>query len=178
MDVVAFYRGEAPDYKGRTLQTLWDWDDERLEDAHDYIQVLFPLKEPSHFNSRAPLLDDASAAAFRADETVRANLLRSYQRMLRFYGFRRDEATGEVVEADNFAARATEWLTPGDHNHLRVTRILKCLAACGLGAEAAAFQKRLLAVAAPGRVSAESLYYWRNALAPRRGGGPPEGGPR
>ena len=178
MDMVAFYRGEAPDYKGRTLEALWGWDDGRLEDVHDYIQVLFPLKEPSLFNSRAPLLDDASVAAFRADERVRANLLRSFERMLRFYGFRRDAATGEVVEAENFADRAREWLTPGDHNHLRITRILKCLSACGLGAEAAAFQKRLLAVAGPGRVSAESVYYWRNALAPPRGGDSPDGGSR
>jgi hypothetical protein len=178
VDVVAFYRGEAPDYKGRTLQALWEWDDEHLEDSHDYIQVLFPLKEPSYFNERAPLLDDASVAAFRADDRIKSNLLRSFDRMLRFYGFRRDEQTGEVVEAENFAARATEWLTPGDHNHLRVTRVMKCLALCGLGAEAAAFQKRLLAVADPRRVSAESVYYWRNALAPRRGGESPDGGPR
>ena len=55
MDLVAFYQGEAPDYQGRTLREIWGWDDERLEEQHDYIQVLFPLKELSQFNSARAL---------------------------------------------------------------------------------------------------------------------------
>ena len=62
VDLVAFYRGEAADYQGRTLHDIWNWNDRRLEDRHDYIQVLFPLPEPSQFNARAPLLDDAALA--------------------------------------------------------------------------------------------------------------------
>ncbi len=86
--------------------------------------------------------------------------------MLRFYGFRMDDKTGAVVEAENFAERAREWLHPGGHNHLRITRILKCLTRCGLRHEAAAFLRRLEAVADPKRVTPESLHYWRNALTP------------
>ncbi len=126
--------------------------------------MLFPLKELSQFNSRAPVLDDAALARFRADETIRANLLQSLRVMLRFYGFRMDEKTGEVVEAENFTERAREWLHPGDHNHLRITRILKCLTRCGLRNEASAFLRRLETVADPKRVTRESLYYWRDAL--------------
>ena len=166
MDLVAFYRGEAPDYQGRTLRTIWAWDDDRLEERHDYIQVLFPLREHSQFNPNAPLLDDATAERFRSDDVIRANLLQSLRVMLRFYGFRMDEKTGEVVEAENFAERAREWLFPEDHNHLRITRILKCLRRCGLRKEAAAFLRRLEAVADPKRVARESLHYWREAVGP------------
>jgi hypothetical protein len=166
VDLVAFYRGEAADYQGRTLQVIWGWDDRRLEDRHDYIQVLFPLPEPSHFNARAPLLDGATLARFRTDDVIRKNLLQSFWVMLRFYGFRLDEPTSEVVEADNFAERALEWLSPGNHNHLRITRILKCLTLCGLQDRAAAFLKALLALPGQDRITSESRRYWREAVGP------------
>lgn len=165
MDLVAFYRGEAPDYQGRWLRDIWGWDDDRLEARHDYIQVLFPLAERSQFNYAAPLLDDATAERFQSDPVIRENLRRSFLLMLRFYGFGLDEKTGEVLEADNFAARAPEWLFPEDHNHLRITRILKCLTRCDLRNEAAAFLRRLEAVATPDRVSPLSLRFWREAAA-------------
>ena len=165
MDLAAFYRGEAPDYQGRTLREIWAWGDDRLEAQHDYIQVLFPLAERSQFNSRAPVLDDATAERFRSDPVIQANLLQSLRVMLRFYGFRMDEKTGEVVEAENFVERAPEWLFPEDHNHLRITRILKCLTRCGLRNEAAAFLRRLEAVADPRRVTPTSLRFWRDAVA-------------
>lgn len=164
MDLVAFYRGEAADYQGRTLQDIWGWGDRRLEYRHDYIQVLFPLPEPSHFNAKAPLLDGAALARFRTDDAIRANLLQSFRVMLRFYGFRLDEPTGEVAEADNLAERASEWLSPGNHNHLRITRILKCLTLCGLQDRAAAFLKTLLALPGQDRITSESRRYWREAV--------------
>jgi hypothetical protein len=166
VDLVAFYRGEAPDDQGRTLGDLWAWGNERLESVHDYIQALFPLPEPSRFNARAPLLDAAALARFRSEPVIRANLLRSLGVMLRFYGFRED-AAGRVVPADNFAERAAEWLVPGDHNHLRITRILRCLTLCGLGDRAAAFLAVLKEVAGPGKVAPDTPAYWENAVASR-----------
>jgi hypothetical protein len=164
VDLVKFYRGEAPDYLGRMLRGFWGWNDDLLENAHDYIQVLFPLPERSTFNALAPLLDDATAERFRSDEVIQANLRRSFLVMLRFYGFRLDEITGEVIEADNFTRRAREWLHPGDHNHLRITRILKCLTLCGLQSQAAAFLRRLLALPDQDRITAASRQYWRDAV--------------
>ncbi len=166
MDLVEFYRGEAADYQDRTLHDIWSWDDRRLEDRHDYIQVLFPLLEESRFNAHAPLLDDATLARFRADEVIQANLLQSFRVMLRFYGFRLDEKTGEIIAADDFGERAKEWLSPGDHNHLRITRILKCLRLCGLKNRAAAFLKRLLALPEHDGPTGESRRYWREAVSP------------
>jgi hypothetical protein len=164
VDLVAFYRGEAADYQDRTLHDVWSWDDRRLEDRHDYIQVLFPLPEESRFNAWAPLLDDATLARYRTDEVIRANLLQSLRVMLRFYGFRLDEKTGEVVEAENFAERARQWLRPGNHNHLRITRILRCLTLCGLHDRAEGFLKALLALPGQDRITSESRRYWREAV--------------
>src|SRR5207248_62155 len=102
------------------------WNDVRLEMFHDYIQVLFPLREQSFFNWNAPLLDDATIAAFRADEALRANLARAFERMLLFYGLHYS-ATGKVLRTDEFALKARHWLFPGDHNYRRITRILTSL---------------------------------------------------
>ena len=166
MNLVAFYRSEARDSWGRTLQEIWSWDSRRLESIHDYIQVLFPLKDASQFNLNAPLLDDKTVEQFRADERIQKNLLQSFRVMLGFYGFRMDEETGEVVEAENFSDRARQWLHPNDHNHLRITRILKCLTLCGMRNRATAFLRRLEAVAEPSRVTATSLRFWREAVGP------------
>ena len=164
MNLARFYRSEARDSWGRTLQEIWEWDNRRLEERHDYFQVLFPLKEPSQFNLNAPLLDDATVALFRSDEVIQKNLLQSFRVMLHFYGYRLDEKTGKVVEAENFAVRAPEWLFPEDLDNLRITRILKCRTLCGLAARAAAFLRRLEVTADATRVTATSLRFWRDAV--------------
>ena|SRR5437660_10556579 len=164
MDLVKFYRGEAPDGQGRWLRDYWAWDHERLEAQHDYIQWMFPLVERSAFNSRAPTFDDASLAAFRTDPLIRDHLLRSLEVMLDFYGFTLQREEKTVTLAGHFNERAAEWLVPNDHNHLRITRILKCLTLCGLGDYAKAFHRALVGVARPDTVTRETLRFWENAV--------------
>jgi Opioid growth factor receptor (OGFr) conserved region len=164
MNFVAFYLGDAPDHLGRMLEDILRWNDDKLEAGHDYINVLFPLREPSTHIPTAPVLDDAALQEFRTNSVIQKNLLRSFQVMLRFFGFQFDARKREVVKAVDFPGKAANWLFVGDHNHLRITRILKCLNACGLGDCAAAFLRTLLEVAEPGRVSDETLGYWKRAV--------------
>jgi len=167
MDFVAFYRGTEPDHQGRTLPDILRWSDARLEAGHDYIHVLFPLQEPSKHIPNAPVLDAACLAEFRKDPIIQTNLLLSFRRMLDFYGFQlADPGKLEIVPAPDFPRKADNWLFVGDHNHLRITRILRCLTACGLQDQAAAFLKTLLSVAEPQRVSEETLGYWKRAVSP------------
>lgn len=159
--ITDFYRGGTPDMRGRTLEEILDWDDGTLEDAHDYIQTLFPLPEPGV--AAAPLLDDEVIAAFRADPALRANLRRSLERMLRFYGFR---PTGEaVVRGEDFEPRADGWLVIGDHNFLRITRILRSCTLLGLEAEARAFLTALEDVYSEraDTIGERTMAFWRGA---------------
>jgi len=108
---------------------------------------------------------------FRKRPELQQNLRVSFLRMMNFYGL--EARSGEqitVTRAPNFAAKATIWLSPGNHNHLRITRILRCLSLLGLEAEARAFfeclseiyedeQKKPLAV-----ISSETILYWRGAV--------------
>jgi hypothetical protein len=174
--VAAFYEGAATDHRGRSLREILQWSDDRLESVHDYIQWLFPLPEPSQVNPQAPLVKETTVQAFAEREELRVNLRASLDRMLRFYGLELfDGPPVEVIRADNFIARAGNWLWAGNHNHLRITRILKCCTLLGLAAEARAFlaclediyaEERRKPHAQPNtRITAESMRYWRNAAS-------------
>jgi hypothetical protein len=136
-EILDFYSGAAADDRGRMLTDIQQWSDTELEDVHSYIQWLFPLREPSPVNPSAPVLDREIIAEFRAHPELVERLRASFLRMLSFYGL--EWRDGAIVRGANFASRSSNWLWPGNHNHLRITRILKSLSLLGLEAEARAF---------------------------------------
>jgi hypothetical protein len=162
---VQFYSG-GRDAAGRTLDEILAWDDERLEAVHDYIQWLFPTRQPSGVNPFAPLVTADTVRAFAADEALGQGLRRALDRMLAFYGLRRQ---GDQIEIDaaRFPARARTWLHPGNHNHLRLTRMMESLAALGLREDALALKACLLddvcAGLGAGRVAARTIEFWTRA---------------
>ena len=171
--LIAFYSGAAPDHRGRFLRDIQQWSDERLEAVHDYIQWLFPLPEPSPVNPLAPLLDRPAIEAFHAQPELRRSLGVSLARMLRFYGLELDSGPPPAVtRAENFAERARNWLWPGNHNHLRITRILKCVRLSGLESEARAFFECLTGIYEEERrkprpeITAETFRFWSAAVGP------------
>lgn len=160
--IVEFYAQTAPDDRGRFLADVLRFDDAKLEYVHDFIQWLFPLRERSGANPGAPRLDDASVAAFRARTELQAALRRSLDRMLSFYGLSWDGDT--IVRAHAFAAHR-QWLTPGNHNHLRLTRMLISLRTLGLESQAQALYRCLRDIAqTEGGVTAVTLRYWDEAV--------------
>lgn len=174
--LVAFYRDGAPDDRGRTLAEILAWDDHRLEAVHDFIQWLFPLPEPSSANPSAPTLAPAAIAAFRATPEMQQRLRQSFNRMMRFYGFawaesspassgQASESSPTLVRAPHFAARAGSWLQPGNHNHLRLTRILRSTLLLGLEAESKALFRALNALYReyPDRIPARTHAFWSSA---------------
>ena len=159
-----FYRGVKTDIEGRHLNDILDWPDDDLEAVHDFIQWLFPLPEPSQFNSDAPLLTKADIAAFRSDSVLQANLMRSFERILGFLGLALHK--GKVVEGQNFTVRIPDvWASP-NHNWLRVTRILRSLTLLGMETQADALFDRLDAIYTSRRfpISADTLRYWTEAV--------------
>jgi Opioid growth factor receptor (OGFr) conserved region len=167
--IVDFYGG-APDDRGRRLAEIWGWNDERLEAVHDYIQWIFPLDTPSAPNPSAPLVSPMTMRAFRESDDLRQALGTSLERMLAFYGLRR---VGGRVEPDkSFPARSGNWLSPSgwrgpNHNHLRITRILRSLVLLGLADAALAFYRCLegLYEDEPAHVSRTTFDYWTSAIS-------------
>ena len=169
--IIAFYDGTEPDHRGRYVHEIQQWPDGQLEAVHDYIQWLFPLPEPSGFNVAAPVLSRESIQEFRRRPDLQEKLRISFLRLMNFYGL--EARSGEritVTRAPNFATEATVWLSPGNHNHLRITRILRCLSLLGLEAEAKAFFDRLSEIYQDEQnkpvpaISDETMRYWREAV--------------
>jgi hypothetical protein len=161
MSLLEFYSKAGSDDRGRRIEEIWRFSHDELEAIHDYIQWLFPLAERSAFNPGAPLLDDATIQRFRSDATLRANLERSLEVMLDFYGFVRDE--DRIVQGRSFGERSVNWLTPGNHNFLRLTRILKSLTLLGLANRAAQLLACLENVYAANKtvIGARTIGFWR-----------------
>jgi hypothetical protein len=166
--LIPFYQGHGPDIRGRMLRDIHAWDYGRLESTHDYIQWLFPLANASAFNPEAPLLGPQEIARFHSDATLRRQVIASLQLMLGFYGLVCDEEAKPVriFEGPNFSQRAPAWLTPGNHNFLRLTRILKSLMLLGLEEHALALFACLekLYEKESAIIGARTFGYWRKAV--------------
>jgi hypothetical protein len=167
--LIPFYLGEKPDSAGRMIQEIWDWDSERLECTHNYIQWLFPISEKSAFNPDAPVLDEKTIETFRENPHLQQSLRKSLTVMLRFYGLQRHENTEEKIvisKSIDYPNRKIEWLCIFDHNYLRITRILKCLMILGLQNEAQAFFNCLEEIYREDsdRIGGETFEYWKNAV--------------
>jgi hypothetical protein len=152
------------------VHEILGWSDDELERVHDYIQWLFPLPERSAFNVSAPVLDPGTIDEFRSRPDLREKMRGSFLRMLTFYGLEMVGFPGPVVRpSPYFAQRSENWLTENNHNHLRITRILRSLRILGLKAEALAFFDCLAAIynaeagnSSP-RISDETCRFWRSA---------------
>jgi len=162
--IVRFFERSATDRDGRTLDDLLNLDHSELESDHRYIQWLFPTPEKSAFGFFTPRLSDVAIQAFHARPELRDQLRRALRHSLDFYGLHLLETPQlRVTEAPTFSHRARMWITEGNHNYLRISRILRCLACLGLEREATAFltyledlYQRRGAVIGP-----RALAYWR-----------------
>ena len=105
--ITFFLSNKGTDIEGRTFEEVLAFNDEQLEDVHNYIQWLFPLPEPSNVYMNAPVLDKEEIQQIRESEVIQKNLKRARDRLKQFY------------------ADTDHWLEFHDHNHLRITRILK-----------------------------------------------------
>lgn len=162
--LLRFYAGKGTDDRGRTIADIWAYSHDALESVHDYIQWLFPLADASAFNPGAPLLDDETIGRFRRDVTLRGNLERSLRVMLDFYGLA--IAGQEILRVPSFGERSRNWLTPGNHNFLRLTRILKSLSMLGLADRARQLLQALEEIERkrPGIIGERTMGFWSRAV--------------
>ena len=160
-----FYRGNGADAEGRFITDIWKWDDNDLEEVHDFIQWLFPLPEPSQFNPHAPLLTDKDIEAFTSDPVLQTNLMKSFERILGFLGLS-CTADGKVVEGNNFPARIPDVWEIINHNWLRITRILRSLTVLGMERQAQALYDRLSIFfrSAKFPIPPATFRYWTDAV--------------
>ena len=165
--IIAFYEGRAGDDRGRSLDEILRFDDEQLERVHDFIQWMFPLPERSGAAPWAPILDQPAIDEFRARPELRATLRRSLDRMLAFYGFRWND---ERIDRGEHFGQRSGWLAPGNHNHLRLTRMIRSLRFLGERGAALALFQALSDIydeerrTGRNRISETTFEYWKGAI--------------
>ncbi len=162
-----FCRHERPDNKGRMLEDLWMMTFDEIEKTHDFIQWLFPLPEASPINPEAPLLTQQLQIAVMQDKALQEQLLRSFDLMAAFWGFCRDE-DNLITSSPQFTTQNVRWICEHNHNHLRITRVIKCLSLVGLNELSNATCQFLLSSINNAGLSLSSIpatQYWLNAIS-------------
>jgi hypothetical protein len=145
--IVGFLEGKTPDRRGRILAMLLQQTDHQAETNHDYIQWLFPLDEPSRSVNGAPVLTELDIDEIRQSSLAQANLAKSASWFL------------------GFLERNNHWITKYNHNHLRITRVIKSLRLLASDETADEFRDKVLALAGDNLnlVDRKAREFWANS---------------
>ena len=146
-EIVGFLEGKTPDHRGRILDMLLQQTDHQAEATHDYIQWMFPLDEPSRSVNGVPLLTELEIDEIRQSSLAQANLGESARWFL------------------GFLERNNHWVTKYNHNHLRITRVIKSLRLLASDEAADEFRDKVLALAGDNLnlVDQKARGFWRSA---------------
>ena len=125
MEIIGFLEGKVPDHRGRTLSMLLQQTDYQAETTHDYIQWLFPLDEPSRSVNGSPILTALDIHEIKESSLAQGNLAKSASWFL------------------GFLERSNHWITKYNHNHLRITRVIKSLRLLASDKEADEFRDKV-----------------------------------
>lgn len=163
-----FYSGCGTDHRGRTLKGILSFSDADLESSYDYIHWLFPLDKACPSSVEAPVVNADIIKAFDSSLSLQKALHRSFLRMLKFYGLVFIETPQAIFLDESTLLNDAHWLTPGNHNHERLTRMLSSLHLLGLSTQAKALKTYLLELAKdhPEFFSTDTLNDWLCSLEP------------
>lgn len=180
MNFVEFLCGRAPDFKGRWVSEYATWDNDKWEECHDHMQWAFPTRTASAYNPNAPLvpadyqfvLDTYHPAldAIGVQSTILI-LLRHYLASVGVaFSDTIDIKTGyyKLFWAEKNATYCdfNDWSIDGNHNLLRMTRVLECLGIFGLDhAKEELYNFLVYTVAADktNMLSAKTVAFWSAA---------------
>lgn len=162
MSILEFYRDNEPNQEGLFLSDIIKFNDEQLEDNHCYIQWLFPLKEASSCVPGSPVLTEEDIEVFTSHPMtteemgenlkLRGKFIDAFYLMIHFYGLRLEISKDEMpkltnlfiaIDPNTFDSKSKKWITPKNHNFLRITRILRSLILLGHESSANMFYKCL-----------------------------------
>lgn len=170
--ITEFFAKTGTDDKDRSLDEILSKDYAWMESSHDFIQWLFPLNEPSNYNPNAPLLTKEDIDVIRENKGNRPlwyNVFDGVEKYLNFMGIRDIwifDTFDRFELTDEFEERRHVWMETPNHNHLRITRLLKFLRLIGwnrYGTDLLDFMKE---VARENNVelNVNSMDYWEDAV--------------
>lgn len=160
--LILFTLGYGVDHRGRSIEEIWALSNEALEYTHDYIQWLFPIPESGSHNDFAPVLTTDAMLWFSRNPALREQHKKSFDRMLKFFGLR---AEGPKIRgALDLNERDHPWLRRFDHNHRRISRIIRSLYLCHQNELAESFCEAVVRIGQQqGDVSEATVTFWKGA---------------
>jgi len=145
MSVILHFLRGGKGAGGLTLSDMLDMDDAAFELSHTHIQWMFPLPEESKAQPSSPVAALSDYDDIAASPVLRARMLASLGRFILFLD------------------RTIAWRQAVDHNHLRITRAIRCLGWCGLNDVAYDFVEYVTGEVGS-IVPQKTVWYWEEAL--------------
>ena len=147
MNLITFLKDQEPDFNVRFLSDIWNFRDIDIERNHDFIQILFPLEIRSNNTSHHYYIDSPELLSdLINDDLVKENIIKSSKWFLKFL------------------SRNEHWRKSQDHNHLRITRIIKCLRLIVSDEEADNFYDEVLEILGNNNlINKKTLEFWAEA---------------
>ena len=132
---------------GKTIKEIYGYTDQLIESEHTFVQWLFPLDEPSRNVRNSPVLGPDEIALIMESPTAQGNLRKSANWYL------------------SFLSRNNHWIKRYDHNHLRITRVIKSLRLLVSDEAADGFRIDLYSLLASNKsvIPKETQQFWDNA---------------
>ena len=147
MSIRGFLEGVERDSSGRDIEAVLSFDDSDIESIHNFIQWLFPLNEASRAVPNAPILSAQDILEISSSKASKLNLLRASEWYL------------------GFLDRNKHWITKYNHNHLRITRVIKSIRLLAGDHEAENFRTKIFELLGDEkfRIDPKAVSFWLNS---------------
>ena len=147
MNFETFLLNESCDHKGRMLSDIYKFSDNEIEATHDFIQIVFPLAEPSFWSSNKYFIESQQQIdSLSKNKNVKEAILQSASWYI------------------SFLKRNNHWKNVNDHNLKRITRMIKSVRLIVGDIEADNIKKEIISIKNIEKlVSQKSIKYWENA---------------
>lgn len=144
-DILDFYQCRGADDAGRTFYDVIRAGDDSWEKWHGHVQWMYPLPEPSRAQPRSPVATQDDYNEIATSPVLKMRML---------------AALGRYI---SFLDCTTQWRLPMDHNHLRITRVIRCLCLSGLNDAAFEFCEYVKDQVGA-TVGKKTVWFWDEAL--------------
>ena len=147
MNFKLFFLNKAPDQKGRMLSDIYKFSDNEIEATHDFIQIIFPLAEPSFWSSNKYFIETQQEIdSLSSDKNFKEVILQSAAWYI------------------SFLKRNNHWKNVDNHNLKRITRMIKSVRLIVGDIEADKVKKEIISIENIEKlVGQKSINYWKNA---------------
>ena len=121
--------------------------DDQIENKHNFIQWIFPLNVKSNAVPSSPILTKKEIICIKKSETAQKNIKKSAEWFLKF------------LSSNSY------WICQNNHNHYRITRVIKSLRLIHSNEEAEKFKNSIMNLIQGNekKISPTNIQYWKNS---------------